>query len=177
MAKNKYDKYECFDVMDKVLFFIEENLWKDFRIDLRLHGMVISYLDEIIKNSFDAYATNDLRIGKELIFKVVLYEDNGKAVIKIKDNGCGFLNQQKGSYFQRKEIKFHDKDDRYLGKNRIGLRLFSNAVINMGGDIKIKNRKDIGATIHVNLPIPCQSDDDDSDQLGEVKVCGSGLTV
>lgn len=119
------------------------------------------FFKELVKNAYDAYAISGLSIGESLNIKVIIEKNNHQVCIKIKDNGGGFIDHQKGACFTRSEIRFQNKgyDLGFTGGQRVGLKVFENNIKAYHGSVYYKNRKNKGATVTLffkSAP-PCSS--------------------
>ncbi|MBA3661937.1 MAG: ATP-binding protein [Gammaproteobacteria bacterium] len=115
---------------------------------------------EIIKNCYDAFASRDLKLGDKMLLTVVIQEKSDEIVIKIKDNGPGFIEQPKNIFFNLETIKPQIKNSYgvchrgFFGGKGIGLRQFTREIQDLGGHVKFKNRKEVGATVFMFFKIP-----------------------
>ena len=109
---------EYAEVSDQVFTFITDNLSK-----LGVNNINFSdcaFKEELIKNSYDAYVAKGLRSGEYLQIKIVIIapkDGKGEAIVKIKDNGIGFIEQPKSRLFNRSQVKKAQKPRQSQGKS------------------------------------------------------------
>ncbi len=105
-------------------------------------------IGEFINNSYDAYAARGLVIGEQLIIKVVIQKTEKEVVIKIKDNGSGFLATQKGKYLELKSIQYAEIIPyTHLGGFKMGLLRSEKVLQDNNASLQYKNRKEEGASV------------------------------
>lgn len=111
------------------------------------------YFPELIKNAYDSYASRGLKVGENLVLKVVIQEKEGKVIVKVKDNGAGFIGQPKSTYFTKKDIVCAPKSGGgFLGGSQMGLGRFEQDLQKYShGAMYLKNRKEEGATIYMEF--------------------------
>ena len=141
-------EFSCEEVSEKIYNFIRTNAAKlgfNFSLDE-------SYFYELVKNAYDAYAERGLQTGQNLELKVVIKAQNQTLQIKIKDNGTGFKDLEKGRFFKLKDISYQQKNKlQFLGGGQLGLKFFSKNVEKNKGVILFKNREKEGAAIYLTF--------------------------
>jgi signal transduction histidine kinase len=106
----------------------------------------------IVKNSFDSRIKLGLTVGEELILKIVIQKKEGKVLVKIKDNGTGFLEHEKGVVFKADAIKREDKQSEGAHEETVsGLTYIHRGITAAGGSYFFKNRKQVGASVYMQF--------------------------
>ncbi len=137
-----------FDSACKIEEFVEKSFVK-LGFKQRLPWVVVS---EIVKNSFDSFAKKDTLTQTALTLNVIVKKQKNKVIIKIKDNGYGFSDKPKSSFFTYEEISPTRKVGLF-GGCRVGIPLIANRIKELGGIVKFKNREQEGASVLIALPI------------------------
>jgi len=103
------------------------------------------FIDESVKNSFDAYSNLIGASTEPLLIKTVIStKPDGSIYLKIKDNGPGIKGLNKGARCSTSEVVKADKSNgTYLGGQGVGLKV---STIFLGANNHfLKNRKNAGA--------------------------------
>jgi hypothetical protein len=110
----------------------------------------LAWINELVGNSYDAYAAYHLQQGTSLNLKVVIQNNETRTVIKFKDNASGFVGYPKSEILSNDLIcaAYSTKSEEYLGGAGLGLRYHIDCVKRAGGTVQIKNRKKAGASIY-----------------------------
>lgn len=132
-----------------ILNFVKETLFNNFKIKMN-KNFDLSFID-ILQNAYDSYAQAGLVAGNEFIFKVVIKEKDQKVILKFMDNGGGFDNHPKRSYFKRTDVKFKNKSLDMFGGIRLGLEFLEIDVLKSNASLFFKNRKHGGATVSIQF--------------------------
>ena len=107
---------------------------------------------ELIENAYDVYAMHRLVIGENFEIKVVIQETDDYVEIKIKDNGPGFAQKRKGSFFSISDITKDEKNhDELLGGFGAALSTISGIFAKSNAALSFKNRKTEGATVSIQF--------------------------
>lgn len=151
-SRDLVDQYHFLNIADQIFSFIGTHLSNQFEIGD--YSTLRRCFTEIIKNAFDSFAVLPLIPNEFFILKTVIKVNNGNVLINIKDNGSGFIGLPKGKYFDRSQVKYQDKTQKpgYYGGGKIGLRLFESELKKIGSKMILKNRKETGASIQIELP-------------------------
>lgn len=141
-SKIAYKIFHFLDLELPVIYpeFLKSNRQVEFRC-----------IRELVKNSYDSYALGGLHLNQSLILKVVIQKRKDGVIVKIKDNGSGFLERDGADLFSTTEVICQKKesDSGLLGGQQCGLRLFEKHLNYLGGQLFLKNRKHEGAAIYM----------------------------
>lgn len=144
------DKYSYREVTCNILEFFDRNPHNKFRNTVKRTTLFC----ELVKNSYDSYATRKFKPNKFLKIKSVINKNTHNTVFKIKDNGIGFKHKSENKHFTIDEIQYQTKgmEHGFVGGQGRGLKLFEHYVNNLGGQLFLKNRKAGGASIEMIFP-------------------------
>lgn len=117
---------------------------------------------EIIQNAYDAYAMDGLKHDEKLIIKTVVQEKNDKIFIKIKNNGPWFSELPKSEPYSISKIEYSTSKKReqglgFLGGCGRGLRKAEKILNYYDGRLFVKNKKNGGVAIYMELPMPASA--------------------
>jgi len=103
---------------------------------------LFSVLEHVVENAQEATAATDTEI------RIILYEEEGWAVIEIKDAGCGMTPE----FVQHRLFRPFDstKGDAGMG---IGAYQCREYVHSLGGEVEVRSELQKGTSFIVRLPV------------------------
>lgn len=133
------------------LFNWMKNKLNEQQIKINEHLQIC--FDEVIRNAYDAFI--EKAEHEDLILKMIIKQINDNSLlVKLSDNGKGFINHEKSVEFMRNSIENPHKDKTfYLGGDFIGLNLLENILSKNHATLYFKNRKNEGASVYMKFPM------------------------
>jgi signal transduction histidine kinase len=125
------------------------------RCDPKLIDMAAT---DIVVNAIDACTWKDYQGDEtpEVVLRGFVAEDGRRAVIEVRDNGCGMTEEIRRNIFTP---FFSTK--KTLGTG-LGLALTARIINVHGGDVSVESAPERGATFRIHLPIDGPSDSGES---------------
>jgi signal transduction histidine kinase len=149
------DMYEMQDIVKEVLdSFLETVAHKSIRIREEFTGATMAFVDRevieiVIRNLISNAIKFTNRYGSIQIKASVEPED--KLAVQVIDNGVGMNQEQINSIYGEKEIISTAGTDNERGTG-LGLRLCSDLLNEMGGEMKVSSKKGQGTEVTLVLP-------------------------
>lgn len=125
-----YDRIDFVVSIEKELEYVSES------------AIVNTILQNLIEN-----AIKYIRLDVKPYVGVFIYEEDGKLVIKVKDNGQGIRQEDQSKIFNM----FFRATDRQQGTG-LGLYILKRAIERLNGEITLKSQKNVGSTFVATLP-------------------------
>jgi nitrogen fixation/metabolism regulation signal transduction histidine kinase len=143
---DRKDKFNFIKVTEQIFLFLQN---ESMKLGIANKMVDIVNLCEIVKNAYDAYANNGLKLNECLCLKVIVKKEDNVIKIKFKDNGPGFNGYAKGETISLAKINYQTKTNDFFGGKRIGIDMFSKNARALNGHVTLKNRKETGASVSV----------------------------
>ncbi len=145
---DRKDEFNFLIITEKIYLFLQS---EHMKLGIPNKMVDMANLCEIVKNAYDAYVSNGLKLNEFLKLKVVIKKENNMITIKLKDNGTGFEGYSKGEPIDLAKINYQMKTNKVFGGKKIGIGMFSEKVRDLNGSLTLKNRKEQGASISVEF--------------------------
>ncbi len=104
-------------------------------------NQLLRVLNNLVKNSIQAIPE-----GRKGIIELRLWKDGNKAIIQVKDNGCGISKDEQKLIFKP---RFTTK----TSGSGLGLAISANIIDSMGGTIYFDSEPNLGCSFFVELPL------------------------
>jgi nitrogen fixation/metabolism regulation signal transduction histidine kinase len=105
------------------------------------HNQLVRVLNNLVKNAIQAIPTD--RRGR---VDILLYKEEGKAIIKISDNGSGIAEDMKEKVFRP---NFTTK----TSGTGLGLAICSSIIESFNGKIYFETKENVGTQFYVEIPL------------------------
>lgn len=105
------------------------------------------FLEHTIQNAYDAIHLTEHPLKPIIVIMATMR--NGQVILRIKDNGCGFTKVKVP--ISRRKSTFKDEHVPF-GGHGIGLKDIKENLLEVGGQINIRNNKEGGATVRIKVP-------------------------
>jgi signal transduction histidine kinase len=121
------------------------------RLELQSPAAIVGYWDRMrLEQVVANLLSNAIKYGQEKPVEIVVFEEDGKAIIKVSDRGIGIALDNQMRIFERFERAVSEREFGGLG---LGLWIARCIVEASGGKIRVDSIPMQGATFTVTLPI------------------------
>jgi signal transduction histidine kinase len=156
-SKIKLESVNLTNLFNNVLLNIyPQATHKKIKISLNINKNVpplIKIDKEAIRTALQNLLENSIFYTNEKgIIEIKIYNDNGKVIISITDNGIGIPEGEK-KYIFTKFFRATNAINKYANGSGLGLVISKNIIQQHGGEIDFTSKENEGTTFYISLPV------------------------